>query len=171
MTINLFSLAIILLFVLLSASIGIKFQQSQVIACCVLQFHFFLLCVAKKPWSEEVATLGVFRQEERGSSPTREKHPGAHDRGHTNADWGAYSVVGQKAPTRGRKNLPRISCQYRKTHSRGRYCIGGNISIGKNNMEISVLKLNLLILQELYKHMSSSFGWTKFHKSFSIRRF
>jgi hypothetical protein len=25
-------------------------------------------------------------------------------------------------------------------------------------MEISVLKLNLLILQELYKHMSSSFG-------------
>jgi hypothetical protein len=40
----------------------------------------------KKPWSEEVTTPGVFRQKEQGSFPTREKHLGAHDRGHTNAD-------------------------------------------------------------------------------------
>jgi len=52
----------------------------------------------------------VFRQKEQGSFPTREKHPGAHDRGHTNADGGVYPVVCRKAPIRGRKTLPRISC-------------------------------------------------------------
>jgi hypothetical protein len=78
-----------------------------------------------------------------------EKRSGAHDRGHAKTYCRAYSMVGRKTLTRGRRDCPKVSNHYlnpflkqmqmRRSLNREEHC------------EDFVFEFNFLILQELYK--------------------